>query len=66
MNNVQIQRVFTIDKNQMNKVKNFLQNHKLELELPVDALYIARDGEQIIGTGGIKGKIIKMFQLILI
>lgn len=60
MNNVQMQRVFTIDKNQMNKVKEFLEKHELELELPIDALFVAKEDEKIVGTGGIQGSIIKM------
>lgn len=60
MENVQIQRVFTIDKNQLNKVKDFLSDHDLELEMPVDALYVAKADETIVATGAIQGKIIKM------
>lgn len=60
MNNIQIQRVFTIDKRQVNKVKAFLAEHDLKLELPVDALYVAIENDGIVGTGAIQGKIIKM------
>jgi len=60
MNNIQIQRVFTMDKKQMNMVKDFLTQQQLKFELPVDALFVAVDGQRIIGTGAVQGKIIKM------
>tara|TARA_Y100001933_G_C18967399_1_gene550880 strand:+ start:230 stop:1312 length:1083 start_codon:yes stop_codon:yes gene_type:complete len=63
MEQVQIERVYTIDKKQMNQVKAFLLKHDLSMELPVTSLFVAKKDGRIIGTGGIEGNIIKMLSI---
>lgn len=60
MENVQIQRVMTMDSNAVNEVEMFLSTHELAMELPTGVLLAARENGVIVGTGALSGQIIKM------
>ncbi len=63
MENVQIEHVFTMDKEALKEVSAFLKSHELELEMPVDMLFAAREKGKIIGTGALQGQIVKMLAI---
>lgn len=63
MEKLRIERVYTIDKEQMKKVKAFLRKHGLDLELPVTSLFVAKVDSKIVGTGAIDAGIIKMLSV---
>ena len=63
MDNVRIERVYTMDQTNLKKYKNFLTNQNLEFEEPIDVLYAAFDDEKIVATGALSGQIIKMMSI---
>jgi len=63
MDNIRIERVYTMDQKKKNQIRTFLELENLDYEEPVDAIYAAYDGEVLIGTGAISGQIIKMLAI---